>query len=52
MVELGQHRQGEGGRLAGSCLSGGHKVAARENHRNGAELNGRGIRVTHALRSV
>jgi hypothetical protein len=52
MVELGQHGQSKCSRLACSSLCRGHKIAPRKNDGNGAELNGRRIRVTHALRSV
>ena len=52
MVEFGKHRQCEGGCLARACLRRGDEVSAGKNHWNGAELDGRGIRVTHALRSV
>ena len=44
-VEALEHRQHEGGRLAGAGLGAGEQVAAGEDERDGLGLDGRGLGV-------
>ena len=47
LAELGKNGQGERGGLAGAGLGAADDIAASQNERDGAKLDGRGIDVTH-----
>ena len=49
VAELVEHRQGKGGSLAGTGLSGGNHVVTGEHQRNGLLLDGGSLRVAHLM---
>ena len=52
MAELGKNRQSERRGLAGAGLRAADDVLAGQNQRDGAELDGRRIHITHRLDAV